>query len=240
MAGRYREAKELGLWDRSRRPSARAGAFAGGGRSQRWQFGMRIRPGELRKIRTRLEALSGGEVPAGSTIHAILRRHERVNLSESRQHQPGNASSGKLPISCGRWTMKRGALGPPGSNRHPKTRVGPPSPAHALCWKRPPGVFDSPSVREFSQELSWLHPFSSGGCLRPQSRCDLGHHQGFLPEGRLSHRLRLLPNYELQVSARLTRTFTSHGIHRSPGSMPSDEPTGAAAQRHAWTPTAIA
>jgi transposase InsO family protein len=41
-----------------------------------------------RKIRTRLEALNGSEVPAGSTIHAILRRHGRVNLSESSKHQP--------------------------------------------------------------------------------------------------------------------------------------------------------
>ena len=103
---RYREARVSGLWDRSRRPQqaperssveVEAKVLAVRDANPAWG---------ARKIRTRLEALSGSEVPAGSTIHAILRRHGRVNLSESSKHRPGNASSGKPLISCGRWISK--------------------------------------------------------------------------------------------------------------------------------------
>ena len=100
---RYRETKESGLRDRSRRPQhaperssveVEAKVLAVRDANPAWG---------ARKIRTRLEALSGGEVPAGSTIHAILRRHGRVNLSESSKHQPWQRFEREAPNQL--WQM---------------------------------------------------------------------------------------------------------------------------------------
>ena len=41
-----------------------------------------------RKIRARLEALGREEIPTASTIHAILKRHGRIDPAESAKHQP--------------------------------------------------------------------------------------------------------------------------------------------------------
>lgn len=41
-----------------------------------------------RKIRTRLSVLGRSELPAASTIHAILRRHGLIDPAESEKHQP--------------------------------------------------------------------------------------------------------------------------------------------------------
>jgi transposase InsO family protein len=100
---RYREAKESGLRDRSRRPQhapersaveVEAKVLAVRDANPAWG---------ARKIRTRLEALSGSEVPAGSTIHAILRRHGRVNLNESSKHQPWQRFEREAPNQL--WQM---------------------------------------------------------------------------------------------------------------------------------------
>ena len=100
---RYREAKESGLRDRSRRPQhaperssveVEAKVLAVRDANPAWG---------ARKIQTRLEALSGSEVPAGSTIHAILRRHGRVNLSESSKHQPWQRFEREAPNQL--WQM---------------------------------------------------------------------------------------------------------------------------------------
>ena len=100
---RYREAKESGLRDRSRRPQhaperssveVEANVLAVRDANPAWG---------ARKIRTRLEVLSGSEVPAGSTIHAILRRHGRVNLSESSKHQPWQRFEREAPNQL--WQM---------------------------------------------------------------------------------------------------------------------------------------
>jgi transposase InsO family protein len=100
---RYREGKELGLQDRSRRPQhapersaaeVEASVLAVRDANPAWG---------ARKIRTRLEALSSSEVPAGSTIHAILRRHGRVNLSESSKHQPWQRFEREAPNQL--WQM---------------------------------------------------------------------------------------------------------------------------------------
>lgn len=100
---RYREAKESGLQDRSRRPrhaperssvEVEDSVLAVRDANPAWG---------ARKIRTRLEALSGGDVPAGSTIHAILRRHGRVNLSESSKHQAWQRFEREAPNQL--WQM---------------------------------------------------------------------------------------------------------------------------------------
>ena len=118
---RYREAKESGLRDRSRRPQhaperssveVEASVLAVRDANPAWG---------ARKIQTRLEALSGGEVPAGSTIHAILRRHGRVNLSESSKHQPWQRFEREAPNQLWQMDFKgHFALGN-GARCHPLT-----------------------------------------------------------------------------------------------------------------------
>jgi len=100
---RYREAKESGLRDRSRRPwqsPKRSGveveAKVLAVRDQNPAWG-------ARKIRTRLEMLGSDEIPAGSTIHAILRRHQRVDLRESSKHRPFQRFEREAPNQL--WQM---------------------------------------------------------------------------------------------------------------------------------------
>jgi transposase InsO family protein len=100
---RYREAKESGLRDRSRRPQHAPGRSAVEVEARVLAVRDANPAWGARKIRTRLEALSSGEVPAGSTIHAILRRHGRVNLSESSKHQPWQRFEREAPNQL--WQM---------------------------------------------------------------------------------------------------------------------------------------
>ena len=100
---RYREAKELGLRDRSRRPRQspqRSGAEVEAKvlavRDEHPAWG-------ARKIGTRLEMLGSGEVPADSTIHAILRRYQRVDLRASSQHRPFQRFEREAPNQL--WQM---------------------------------------------------------------------------------------------------------------------------------------
>lgn len=100
---RYREAKEVGLRDRSRRPrqspkrsgpAVEARVLAVRDKNPAWG---------ARKIRSRLETLGRGEVPAGSTIHAILRRHQRVDLTESNKYRPVQRFEREAPNQL--WQM---------------------------------------------------------------------------------------------------------------------------------------
>ena len=84
---RYREAKEAGLLDRSRRPRqspkrsaalVEAKVLAVRDKHPAWGG---------RKIRARLVMLGSSEIPAASTIHAILRRHQRVDPRASSKHR---------------------------------------------------------------------------------------------------------------------------------------------------------
>ena len=85
-----------------------------------------------RKIRTRLEALRGSEVPAGSTIHAILRRHGRVNLSESSKHQPWQRFEREAPNQLWQMDFKGHASLGNGQRCHPLGMVDDHS-RFALC-----------------------------------------------------------------------------------------------------------
>src|SRR5262245_13395024 len=80
---RYQE--ESGLGDRSRRPRQRSAVEV-----EAQVLAMRDAHSAwgARKIRTRLEMLGHQKLPAGSTIHAILRRHGRIDPKESSQHRP--------------------------------------------------------------------------------------------------------------------------------------------------------
>jgi len=100
---RYREAKELGLRDRSRRPrqspqrssvEVEAKVLALRDANSAWG---------ARTIRTRLEVLGHQEVPASSTIHAILRRHQRIDPKESSKHRPFQRFEREAPNQL--WQM---------------------------------------------------------------------------------------------------------------------------------------
>jgi len=85
---RYHQDREESFGDRSRRPH-RSPRHS---RQQTEQQVLTVRDAHpawgARKIRSRLESLGQTRLPAPSTIHAILRRHGRIDPSESPKHQP--------------------------------------------------------------------------------------------------------------------------------------------------------
>ena len=85
--GRYREAGEAGLADRSRRPRHSPGAT----QEALVAAVLAVRAAHPawggRKIRARLQALGWSEVPAASTITDILRRHGHIDPEESAKHK---------------------------------------------------------------------------------------------------------------------------------------------------------
>jgi len=85
--GRYREAGEAGLADRSRRPRHSPGAT----QEALVAAVLAVRAAHPawggRKIRARLQALGWSEVPAASTITDILRRHGYIDPEESAKHK---------------------------------------------------------------------------------------------------------------------------------------------------------
>jgi transposase InsO family protein len=85
--GRYREAGEAGLADRSRRPRHSPGAT----QEALVAAVLAVRSAHPawggRKIRARLQALGWSEVPAASTITDILRRHGHIDPEESAKHK---------------------------------------------------------------------------------------------------------------------------------------------------------
>ena len=107
--GRFREGSEAGLVELPRRPhyspartpsqveqavlSARAAHPAWGARKlRRW----------LLDRRDVFEA----DMPAPSTITAILRRHGRIDPAEGPSTVPGIDLNTRHPTTCGRWTSK--------------------------------------------------------------------------------------------------------------------------------------
>jgi transposase-like protein len=107
--GRFREGSEAGLVELLLRPhyspartpsqveqavlSARAAHPAWGARKlRRW----------LLDRRDVFEA----DMPAPSTITAILRRHGRIDPAEGPKHVPGSDLNTRHPTTCGRWTSK--------------------------------------------------------------------------------------------------------------------------------------
>lgn len=85
--GRYREAGEAGLADRSRRPRHSPGAT----QEALVAAVLAVRAAHPawggRKIRARLQAQGWSEVPAASTITDILRRHGHIDPEESAKHK---------------------------------------------------------------------------------------------------------------------------------------------------------
>lgn len=85
--GRYREAGEAGLADRSRRPRHSPGAT----QEALVAAVLAVRAAHPawggRKLRARLQALGWSEVPAASTITDILRRHGHIDPEESAKHK---------------------------------------------------------------------------------------------------------------------------------------------------------
>jgi transposase InsO family protein len=85
--GRYREAGEAGLADRSRRPRHSPGAT----QEALVAAVLAVRAAHPawggRKIRARLHTLAWSEVPAASTITDILRRHGHIDPEESAKHK---------------------------------------------------------------------------------------------------------------------------------------------------------
>lgn len=84
---RYRNDAQESFQDRSRRPhhwplrcEAKMEQQALAVREQHPAWG-------ARKIRARLQALGVGEVPSVSTVHAILKRHQRIDPTESAKHK---------------------------------------------------------------------------------------------------------------------------------------------------------
>ena len=85
---RYQKKGEAGLADRSRRPSNSPNATPLA--MEEAVLGVRdLHPAwGGRKIRARLEALGHEDIPAASTITAILKRHGRIDPQESLKHKP--------------------------------------------------------------------------------------------------------------------------------------------------------
>jgi transposase InsO family protein len=100
---RYREAKESGLQDRSRRPRQSPKRSAAVVEAKVLAVRDKHPAWGARKIRTRLEMLGSSEIPSGSTIHAILRRHQRVDWRASSKHRPFQRFEREAPNQL--WQM---------------------------------------------------------------------------------------------------------------------------------------
>lgn len=101
--GRYRQAGEAGLQERSRRPRRSPGQTPPlleeavlGVREAHPAWGGR-------KIRARLQAIGLAEVPAASTITAILRRHGLIDPAESEKHRAWKRFEAPAPNDL--WQM---------------------------------------------------------------------------------------------------------------------------------------
>jgi transposase InsO family protein len=118
---RYRQDCEETFYDRSRRPQ-RSPRRSG---QQTEQQLLSVRDAHpawgARKIRARLQTLGQAALPAASTIHAILRRHGRIDPSESSKHQPWQRFEHEAPNQLWQMDFKgHFALGN-GTRCHPLT-----------------------------------------------------------------------------------------------------------------------
>src|SRR4029453_16053964 len=100
---RYRQDSQETFSDRSRPPQRSPRRS----RRQTEQQMLSVRDAHpawgARKIRARLQALGQTRLPATSTIHAILRRHGRIDLSESPKHQSWQRFEHEAPNQL--WQM---------------------------------------------------------------------------------------------------------------------------------------
>ena len=100
---RYRQDSNETFSDRSRRPQRSPRRS----RRQTEQQLLSVRDTHpawgARKIRARLQSLGHTMLPAASTIHAILRRHGRIDPSESPKHQPWQRFEYEAPNQL--WQM---------------------------------------------------------------------------------------------------------------------------------------
>jgi transposase InsO family protein len=100
---RYRQDSQETFCDRSRRPHRSPQRS----RRQTEQQLLTVRDAHpawgARKIRKRLETLGQSPLPAASTIHAILRRHGRIDPAESPKHQPWQRFEHEAPNQL--WQM---------------------------------------------------------------------------------------------------------------------------------------
>jgi transposase InsO family protein len=118
---RYRQDSQETFSDRSRRPRRSPRRS----RRQTEQQMLSVRDAHpawgARKIRARLQTLGQTRLPATSTIHAILRRHGRIDLSESPKHQSWQRFEHEAPNQLWQMDFKgHFALGN-GARCHPLT-----------------------------------------------------------------------------------------------------------------------
>ena len=118
---RYRQDSQETFSDRSRRPQRSPRRS----RRQTEQQMLSVRDAHpawgARKIRARLRTLGQTTLPAASTIHAILRRHGRIDRSESAKHQPWQRFEHEAPNQLWQMDFKgHFALGN-GARCHPLT-----------------------------------------------------------------------------------------------------------------------
>ena len=95
--------KDAGLADRSRRPHGSPSATSAALEAAVLQVREAHPAWGGRKIRARLQALGWVEVPAASTITAILRRHGLINPEESAKHKAWQRFEAEAPNDL--WQM---------------------------------------------------------------------------------------------------------------------------------------
>jgi len=106
---RHRAGGRAALADRSRRPLTSPGRSSA--EMERLVLGVRERHPVWggRKIKARLEQLGHRDVPAASTVTAVLRRHGLITPAASEAARPWTRFEHEQPTTCGRWTSGPGA-----------------------------------------------------------------------------------------------------------------------------------
>lgn len=129
---RYRQDREETFGDRSRRPHRSPRRS----RRQTEQQMLSVRDAHpawgARKIRARLQNLGQARLPAASTIHAILRRHGRIDPSESTKHQPWQRFEQEAPNQLWQMDFKGHFVLGNGARCHPLTVLDDHS-RYAIC-----------------------------------------------------------------------------------------------------------
>ena len=118
---RYRQDSRETFGDRSRRPHRSPRRS----RQQTEQQLLTVRDAHpawgARKIRARLQTLGQARLPTASTIHAILRRHGRINPAESPKHQKWQRFEHEAPNQLWQMDFKGHFLLGNGVRCHPLT-----------------------------------------------------------------------------------------------------------------------
>jgi transposase InsO family protein len=131
---RYRNDSQESFQDRSRRPhhcplrcEAAMEQQALAVRQQHPAWG-------ARKIRARLQTLGVGEVPAVSTVHAILKRHQRIASAESAKHKAWQRFEHEAPNQLWQMDFKGHFALASGQRCHPLTILDDHS-RYSLCMQ---------------------------------------------------------------------------------------------------------